>query len=88
MKPIGITLGWDLKPHLLFDNGNILWGDSDRILFPEYFNDDGTIKWELFDWTEQLVITHYNLFDLYYTLCRESQTLNLHDNINDVTILL
>jgi len=49
MKPIGITLGWDLKPHLLFDNGNILWGDSDRILFPEYFNDDGTIKWELFD---------------------------------------
>ena len=37
MKVIGVTLGWDLKPHLCFEGGFILWGDADRILYPQYF---------------------------------------------------
>jgi hypothetical protein len=37
MKIIGVTLGWDGKPHLCFEDGSILWGNADRILYPEYF---------------------------------------------------
>jgi hypothetical protein len=37
LQIIGVTLGWDLKPHLCFKGGKILWGNADRILYPEYF---------------------------------------------------
>lgn len=37
LKIRGVTLGWDGRPHLCFDNGNILFGDADKRLFPEYF---------------------------------------------------
>jgi hypothetical protein len=36
-KIIGVTLGWDGKPHLCFEGGKILWGNADRILYPQYF---------------------------------------------------
>jgi hypothetical protein len=39
MKPIGVTMGWDLKPHLAFEGGYILYGNADRILYPQYFKD-------------------------------------------------
>jgi hypothetical protein len=37
MKIIGVTMGWDLKPHLAFEGGYILYGNADRILYPQYF---------------------------------------------------
>ncbi len=40
MKIVGATLGWDKRIHLVFDDGKILWGDADRILFPEYFRNN------------------------------------------------
>lgn len=40
MKVISVTLGCDLKPHLCFEGGYILFGNADRILYPEYFNGD------------------------------------------------
>jgi hypothetical protein len=36
-KIIGVTLGWNLKPTLMFDDRSILFGGADRILYPEYF---------------------------------------------------
>lgn len=36
-KPVGICLGWDLKPHLGFKDGKYLFGDAERVLYPEYF---------------------------------------------------
>jgi hypothetical protein len=37
LEIIGVTLGWDGKPHLCFTGGKILFGDADRILYPKYF---------------------------------------------------
>ena len=35
------TLGWDREIHILFEDNKILWGDADRILYPEYFDENG-----------------------------------------------
>lgn len=37
MKIIGVALGWDGKPHLCFEDGKILFGNADKILYPQYF---------------------------------------------------
>ena len=39
-KPIGVTLGWDAKVHLCFKGGYILYGDADKILYPQYWQKD------------------------------------------------
>lgn len=36
-KPVAVTLGWNLKPTLLFEDGKVLFGRADKILYPEYF---------------------------------------------------
>lgn len=37
MKITGVTWGYDMKPHLCFDNKYILFGNADRVLYKEYF---------------------------------------------------
>lgn len=37
MKVVGVTFGWDLKPHLCFEGGTYLYGNADKILYPEYW---------------------------------------------------
>jgi hypothetical protein len=34
---VGIVLGWDMKPHIGFDDGTYLPTDAERILYPAYF---------------------------------------------------
>ena len=36
-KPVGVTLSWSGKPTLVFVDGSILFGNADRILYPEYY---------------------------------------------------
>ena len=36
-KVIGVTMDWYGQPTLQFDNGKILYGGADRILYPEYW---------------------------------------------------
>jgi hypothetical protein len=36
-KPVGATLNWSGKPTLAFSDGSILFGNADRILYPEYY---------------------------------------------------
>lgn len=38
-KIIGVCLGWDLEPHLYFSDGTYLYGNAEKILYPEYFID-------------------------------------------------
>ena len=45
-KLIGVTLGWDGNPHLMFEGERILWGDADKKLFPQYFLLDGSIDYK------------------------------------------
>ena len=45
LKIKGVTIGYDGEPHLCFENGQILWGNADRILFPEYFPNNS--KWPI-----------------------------------------
>ena len=37
LKIIGATLGWDMKPHLCFEDGSYLFGNGERIIYKEYF---------------------------------------------------
>jgi hypothetical protein len=41
-RVIGVTIGFDLRPHLAFSDGTILWGDADKIFYPEYWPEDVT----------------------------------------------
>lgn len=34
---IGVTLGWDGKPHLCFKDGRYLPTRAERLLYPSYF---------------------------------------------------
>lgn len=34
---VGVTPGWDFKPHLLFRNGKYLPRDAELLLYPEFF---------------------------------------------------
>jgi hypothetical protein len=36
-KPIGATMSWSGTPCLCFEGGYILFGNAERILYPEYF---------------------------------------------------
>lgn len=37
MRIVGVTLGWDGRPTLLFENGRILPRDWEKLRFPEYY---------------------------------------------------
>ena len=38
-KPIGVTVGWSLKPQLVFLDGTIFYSPKcDRVFYPEYFS--------------------------------------------------
>jgi hypothetical protein len=39
LEIIGVTMGFDGKPHLCFTGGYILWGNADKVLYPQYFQD-------------------------------------------------
>lgn len=36
-KIIGVTLGWDLEPHICFETKTYLPTKAERLLYPEYF---------------------------------------------------
>lgn len=36
-KIIGVTLGWDLKPHICFEGGKYYPEKAEKIFYPEYF---------------------------------------------------
>lgn len=37
MKPTHACLGWDMEVHLGFPDGTYLFGNADKIFYPEYW---------------------------------------------------
>jgi len=49
-RVVGCTLGYDMRPHLGFSDGTILWGDTDKILYPQYWPEgwkDDPMTWPI-----------------------------------------
>lgn len=47
---VGVTLGFDLRPHLAFSDGTILYGNTDKIFYPEYWPEnwkDDKMAWPI-----------------------------------------
>lgn len=38
-KPVAVTMGWDLRPTLVFSDGKILSKKAELCFYPEYYPD-------------------------------------------------